>query len=137
MSDLGTPTNGDTNGGVPAHKDLAETLAKVREKGWNNPVPFRYETVGSGATPNDDRPSDQAWLGNAAVYEWDDDFGEVGPRNEKLEEMLYRGNNIMRVGNHLATYQCEVATSGAEGRVAPVREVRSHLILHIRLHELI
>jgi ATP-dependent RNA helicase DDX3X len=60
--------------------------------GWTNPVPFDYG--------NPDKDS-RDWAGIADRYEWDPEFGEVGPPNEELEQQLFRGNLIQRVGDRL------------------------------------
>lgn len=33
--------------------------------------------------------ADRKWGGNAAVYEWDGDEGDIGPENPELEVMLF------------------------------------------------
>lgn len=139
MSDFGAPTNGAAaeNTATPGpdareelkKQELAQNLALLREKGWNNPIPFNYEIVGSGAMPNDERKGDESWLGNAAVYEWDDEYGEVGPKNEHLELQLYHGEEIMRAGNRILALSFEVDAKGGDGRVLPVREVFSPLVI--------
>jgi ATP-dependent RNA helicase DDX3X len=127
MSDFVTAaTGGDTvDSASRKQQELNENLEKLKEKGWNNPVPFNYETVASGdAAAADERDDEAPWLGNAAVYEWDDDFGEVGPPNGKLEEELFRSKNAMRAGNRIMALSFDVSTGGSV-KVEPVREVWS------------
>lgn len=38
------------------------------------------------------------WAGNAAVYEWNDEFGDVGPKFEALEKQLFGAGNHTRTG---------------------------------------
>lgn len=72
----------------------ADTAAQVaREKGWTEPVPFEYAQL-SGKDHTD-------WAGVAARYEWNDEFGEVGPPNVELEDQLFRGSFITRAGDKL------------------------------------
>ncbi|KAI1768190.1 DEAD-domain-containing protein [Hypoxylon sp. FL1150] len=40
-------------------------------------------------TETDAQLADREWGGNAAVYEWDGDEGDIGPENPKLEVMLF------------------------------------------------
>ena len=49
------------------------------------------------------------WASNAVRYEWDDEFGDVGPRHPELEKQLYRDQYTNRAGQMMATY--EVALS--------------------------
>lgn len=38
------------------------------------------------------------WSSNAAVYEWNDDYGDVGPRFEDLEKQLFGSEFHVRAG---------------------------------------
>ena len=38
------------------------------------------------------------WASNAAIYEWDEDFGDVGPEHPELEKQLFGSENHVRVG---------------------------------------
>lgn len=38
------------------------------------------------------------WAFNAAIYDWDDDFGDVGPRHPELEKQLFGSENHVRIG---------------------------------------
>ncbi|KAJ5469707.1 ATP-dependent RNA helicase ded1, partial [Penicillium diatomitis] len=40
------------------------------------------------------------WGGLAARYEWKDEYGDVGPRNDELEQELFKNSNVPRPGNH-------------------------------------
>ena len=48
-----------------------------------------------GGATTEDVP---AWAASAARYEWSDDFGDIGPRDEKLEKILFHGAHINRRG---------------------------------------
>ena len=39
-----------------------------------------------------------AWASNSAIYEWNDDFGDVGPEYPDLEKQLFGGEFRMRTG---------------------------------------
>ncbi|KAJ5766797.1 uncharacterized protein N7511_004413 [Penicillium nucicola] len=87
------------NENVPPKGDAPSKLSGVDDPeeaarlGWTNPIPFDY------AKP--DRES-RDWAGIAQRYEWDADYGEVGPPNEELEKQLFRGSLIQRVGDRLS-----------------------------------
>ena len=99
-----------------------EASAIARQKGWVAPEDYNYEkyihttqekpteptefgtTVENvengengenGAGPEDSAPQ---WAANAAKYEWNDEYGDVGPKNPHLEEQLFRSEFINRTG---------------------------------------
>lgn len=41
---------------------------------------------------------DGDWFGNAAVYEWNDEYGDVGPKFPALEKQLFGAANHTRTG---------------------------------------
>jgi ATP-dependent RNA helicase DDX3X len=99
-------------------KDLALAI----EKGWTNPIPFQYDTVVGGSAQPDDTRADAPWLSQAVIYEWDDDFGEIGPENKELEAILFQDPTMQRVGDHVKALLFEVTVQG-EDPVLPVRDV--------------
>lgn len=38
------------------------------------------------------------WASNGAVYEWNDEYGDVGPRFEDLEKQLFGSDNHVKLG---------------------------------------
>jgi ATP-dependent RNA helicase DDX3X len=38
------------------------------------------------------------WAGKGALYEWKDDYGDVGPRFEALEKQLFHSEYHVRTG---------------------------------------
>ncbi len=77
----------------------AEAIAFARAKGWAEPSSYDYEEYGKeakDATVVD--PTMPIWAHNAQKYEWNEDYGDVGPRNEELEQMLYHSEFIPRQG---------------------------------------
>lgn len=88
----------------------AEAASTAREKGWTEPEGYdysKYNTTPLGpplATPGEGTESRQQqqdlpeWAANAAKYEWKDEYGDVGPANPQLEEMLFRSELINRTG---------------------------------------
>jgi hypothetical protein len=74
-----------------------DDLQRATEAGWQKPIPFEYEAAGSEAGPDDERDNVK-WLSDAVVYEWIDEYGEVGPRDKDLEKQLYEDPDIQRRG---------------------------------------
>lgn len=62
------------------------------------------------------------WLSDAAVYQWDDEFGDVGEPNPELEKMLFDDENLQRAGGAIKALSYEVSTEGPV-KIHPVREV--------------
>lgn len=104
--------NGDALGDVTNKlaniKVNEDAVKRVREAQWAVPQKFDYDTYNAGprdresAAPVGDENADYAdgptWAANAVKYEWSDDFGEVGPRHPALEQMLFRDEHIMEIG---------------------------------------
>ncbi|WEW57452.1 ATP-binding RNA helicase [Emydomyces testavorans] len=79
-----------------------EAAALAREKGWAEPQRYDYAAYTASYQPGEDPSPDSnapAWASTAAKYEWKDDYGDVGPRNEELEQVLFRDEYINRAGN--------------------------------------
>ena len=128
MSDAGSNAGLD-DAAIARKAKQAEDLARAKAAGWTNPIPFNYDTVvGSEAAPDETRNS-AAWLSDAAVYQWDDEFGDVGEPNPDLEQMLFAGEHLQRAGGAIKALSFEVNTEGPE-KVQPVRDV-SHSTFRI------
>jgi hypothetical protein len=79
----------DQNGGDHAVDDeKVATAEKAKAAGWVEPTPYNYK-VDSERTQLGD------WEGNARVYEWDGEHGDVGPELPELELELF-GNPAAR-----------------------------------------
>jgi hypothetical protein len=88
----------------------------------NNPIPFNYETVVGGEPQQDDTRQGAQWLSDAAIYQWDDEFGDVGEPNLELEKMLFDDENLQRVGGAIKALSYDVSTEGPE-KIHPILEV--------------
>lgn len=66
---------------------------EVRKQGWTDRVAIKYEEVS--------RNEDYEWAGGASRYEWAGEKGDIGPRNEALEEQLFKNINLSRVGHRI------------------------------------
>ncbi|EEQ35187.1 DEAD-box protein 3 [Microsporum canis CBS 113480] len=76
-----------------------ESAAMAREKGWVVPQRYNYEAYNA---LNKDMVADALpWASNSAKYEWKEEYGDVGPPNEELEQMLFKDEYIPRVGKLL------------------------------------
>lgn len=101
-----------TNGNAPGPNVLSAD--QLREKGWVEPKSYDYDaamashskvtgtTAGEPASGSggEDQPG---WAHNAAKYEWQDDFGDVGPRVPELELQLFQDQNLTRRGGKFDT----------------------------------
>lgn len=125
-SEAGTPDAGLEPAGLDpaalARKELlAQDLARAKEAGWNDQTPFKYDTVASQSAEDETRDSAE-WLSDAVIYQWDDDFGDVGEPNPELEKMLYYDENLQRVGGAIKALVFDVHTEGPT-KILPVRNV--------------
>ena len=99
-----------TNDGTVA---VTEESKNPQEHGWVAKTSYDYETynkstkelaeaktaTGEEAAPAAVELAHGEWAGNAAIYQWDDEFGDVGPKFPALEEQLFgQGANRSRVG---------------------------------------
>lgn len=81
-----------------------EAAARCRELGWSEPEKYDYESYNAGKKTREERAITEegkdlpAWAANAQKYEWSDEFGDVGPRHEALEDMLFNSEHINRTG---------------------------------------
>ncbi|KAF3004182.1 hypothetical protein E8E13_006126 [Curvularia kusanoi] len=102
-------------------EQLAVDLARAKDAGWNNPMPFNYEPARDEPADNIPISGEAKWLSDAAIYQWDDDFGDVGEPNPDLEKQLYEDSNIQRIGGAIQALSYDVTTEGPE-KIHPIRE---------------
>jgi ATP-dependent RNA helicase DDX3X len=69
-------------------------------------------------------------LSDAAIYEWDDEFGDVGEPNPELEKMLFHDENLQRAGNSIKALSYEVNVEGPV-KILPVRDVSFLDLIHL------
>ncbi|PKY07867.1 DEAD/DEAH box RNA helicase [Aspergillus campestris IBT 28561] len=99
----------------------------AREKGWVAPESYDYAkyTYDPLKKPEEQQNlDDQAptWAANAAKYEWNDEYGDVGPANAQLEEMLFRSEFINRAGFKLGNLQNIEVVAESRERPNPVKK---------------
>lgn len=116
-------TEHDTSGAAPPAEaeDNAMFETQVKEAGWGSKVPIDYDILKQAG-------GDYAqWHAVSGVYEWKEEFGEVGPEVPQLEVQLYGGEHRMRQGTHIANLQFEVNVDGPN-QYKPARSVSEPLI---------
>lgn len=108
MADAIVEAGNATNGQVD-QRTKEQRLEDAQKAGWCAPQPFNYDaaaptsgmhgaTGGEGAN-NEDAYKATAWAHDAEKYEWQEDYGEVGPRHEELEKQLFRTEYHNRAGD--------------------------------------
>ncbi|KAM5442562.1 putative RNA helicase [Microsporum ferrugineum] len=96
-----------------------ESAAMAREKGWVVPQRYNYEAYNA---LNKDMVADALpWASNSANYEWKEEYGDVGPPNEELEQMLFKDEYIPRVGKLLENLRQIKVTAETTERPDPIK----------------
>lgn len=70
-----------------------DSIRDVAANGWSDRIPFEYADLSN--------PGFAEWACNAKCYEWSDEFGDVGPKNEELEQQLFHADHMTRAGLRL------------------------------------
>ncbi|KAJ6111995.1 hypothetical protein N7523_008056 [Penicillium sp. IBT 18751x] len=73
-----------------------DSIKDVAARGWSDRIPFEYADYSN--------PEFAEWACNAKCYEWNGEFGDVGPKNEELEKQLFNADNMTRAGLQLDRY---------------------------------
>ena len=85
-----------------------EAVKRVREAQWVEPQKFNYDAYNagprdagpSGPTADADAKADApSWAANGMKYEWLEEYGDVAPRYEALEAILFHDKDKMKKGN--------------------------------------
>jgi len=97
--------------------DEAAFKDRAQEAGWVNTIPVNYNLQQSN---REDELA--AYAASSAVYEWDDEYGDVGPEVPQLEEQLFNNAFRLRQGKHMSNLQLEVTVEGPD-KIHPVRSV--------------
>ena len=94
LQDVSNASNDLSNGKSASELTSDESPpVDLRGLGWAEPTPFNYEIT--------EKKDVNDWAGAAARYEWQDEYGDVGPRNEELEKILFHDELILRAGGKL------------------------------------
>ena len=126
MADLATSDTAAAPA-ISRQEQQARDLARAKEAGWTNLTSSLDGTGNVGTAVEHENHDAAPWLSDAAIYQWDDDFGEVGEPNPELEKMLFHDQFLQRAGNAIKALSFEVTVQGPN-KINPVRNV-SHLFL--------
>ena len=112
-----------TNGAGPVKN--VEAAKEARDKGWVEPQEYDYSAAAAPPTGvaqavDQGAPS---WAHNAVKYEWQEDFGDVGPKIPELEEQLFRSEFLNRKGLKFDDLCAIKVTAEAEEKPAPISDV--------------
>lgn len=104
-AELGNALNGEATGPVRDE----EKFKQAREAGWVAPQAYNYETA--QAKHGDPAPSSSVeqvdteevagWMHKAVKYEWQEEYGDVGPEVPELEKQLFGGDTRTKTGQFL------------------------------------
>lgn len=116
-TDHGNDVNDNAAEVIDPRAGNEEFQQAARAHGWAAPIPVNHETYAAQGIDH------ATWQGASARYEWKDEYGDVTPRVPQLEEILFRGNNRVRVGENIdALEEFEVSVDGA-ARLDHITEV--------------
>lgn len=98
----GTPSTDSKGDGAPVSK-------APQEHGWVEKSDYDYnsfmktgkelaEADAAAKSSTGTGLGEEGWASNAAIYEWDDEFGDVGPSHPELEKQLFGSENHVRTG---------------------------------------
>ncbi|RHZ44385.1 DEAD/DEAH box helicase [Aspergillus thermomutatus] len=97
----------------------------AREKGWVPPEQYDYAKYNTGPAEKPEEVTEETelpeWAAKAAKYEWNDEFGDVGPPNKELEDMLFRNEFINRTGLKIGNLQKIDVIAESRERPNPVK----------------
>ena len=86
-----------------------QALERVKEANWGARQEYDYAKYTEGprdkpapASEGDMRGNPPTWAANAAKYEWDDEYGDVGPEHDELKQMLFGDEHKMEQGQELS-----------------------------------
>ena len=107
MSENGEPL-GDVTNKVANLRVNEEAIKRVRDAQWAEPQKFDYNTYNAGprdavsaagAAGAEAEANAPSWASSAMKYEWSEEYGDVAPRHEALEKMLFKDENRMETGD--------------------------------------
>lgn len=80
-----------------------EARERVKEANWGAQHEYDYAKYTAGprdkAAPASEQQADAPdWAANAAKYEWDEEYGDIGPEHEELKQMLFGDEHKMVQG---------------------------------------
>lgn len=127
-------TNGDNSfdssalTGAITEVEQTEYKTKANEAGWADAIPVNYNVQQTTRSEEATR-----YAADSAVYEWADEYGEVGPEVPELEEQLYNGAFRLRQGKHMSELLLEVTVEGPD-KIQPARSVSGSVTSELTGH---
>lgn len=89
--------------GAASIQDTSAAVGRVRDANWVEPEKFNYESYNADTREKREAVASEqevpAWAANAVRYEWQDDYGDVGPEFKELEIMLFGDESKTRQGH--------------------------------------
>jgi ATP-dependent RNA helicase DDX3X len=90
----------------PTYRYIAANTEKKnpQELGWVAKQEYDYDTYNKSSKELHDEGlapgglGAQDWASNAAKYEWDEEYGDVGPKFPELEKQLFGSEHCTRTG---------------------------------------
>ena len=84
-------------------------IERVKKAEWAAPEGYDYGKYNAGPRDKIDpaldshQPQEESnWAAHAARYEWDDEFGDIGPDHEPLKKMLFGDEHQMEQGDEFS-----------------------------------
>ena len=115
---------------IGAPTDKAEAAAKARAYGFVEPIKYDYTLYGvkTGNEADGEATSlpNFSWAASAAKYEYDEEYGEIGPRIPQLEQQLFTGEHIVRTGRYVTKLHFKVTVEGPV-TIHPIANVKPTL----------
>ncbi|KAH8776950.1 P-loop containing nucleoside triphosphate hydrolase protein [Hyaloscypha finlandica] len=114
----------------------AEKKADPQAYGWAAPTKYDYETFNktnkeleeaqASVQPTENQAefggiSSGDWANKGALYEWKEEYGDIGPRFPELEKQLFASEFHVRSGIKFDTLQEITVTQEGYGRIEPVK----------------
>ena len=97
----------------------AADIQRARAAGWTETVAFDYDAFQRSGG------NDGNWLGQAAVYEWSGDYGDVAPSVPELEKVLFGTEHKVTEGSNMKNLDLTVSLEGPS-KVTPIQRVSHH-----------
>lgn len=94
---------------VAGEGEVTAVKKNPQEAGWVKKEAYNYEAYNKSAKELIDENAangvgDREWASNAAKYEWNDDFGDVGPPFPELEQQLFGSEHHVKAGIDFSKY---------------------------------
>jgi hypothetical protein len=111
-----TPDGGPVSAPKPTRE---EDMARARAYDFPEQVPFDYATANVSAN----EALGLSWFSNAKVYEWNEDYGDVGPADPELEKELFHSQYHSEEGHQMSNLTYFTVEVEGAAEIEPVRRV--------------